>query len=93
MRIPDHGWSKEQVLGTLESFRANDMPWRDGRTWAYVYDPGRETEQVVKEAFASYLTENALDPTAFPSALRLENELVAMLLPTPGRSVAAENRL
>jgi glutamate/tyrosine decarboxylase-like PLP-dependent enzyme len=55
------------------------MPWRDGRTWAYVYDPGREAEAVIQEAFASYLTENALDPTVFPSALRLENEVVAMV--------------
>jgi glutamate/tyrosine decarboxylase-like PLP-dependent enzyme len=78
MRIPEHGWSKEQVLGTLESFRTNDMPWRDGRTWAYVYDPGPEAEDVIKRAFTMYLSENALDPTVFPSALRLETEVVAM---------------
>ena len=41
MRIPEQGWSKQQVIATLEQFRAGDMPWRDGRTWAYVYDPGR----------------------------------------------------
>jgi glutamate/tyrosine decarboxylase-like PLP-dependent enzyme len=78
MRIPEHGWSKERVLGTLESFRAGDMPWRDGRTWAYVYDPGPEAEDVIKRAFTMYLSENALDPTVFPSVLRLETEVVAM---------------
>ena len=78
MRIPEQGWSKQQVLEALEQFRADDMPWRDGRTWAYVYDPGREAEEVIKQAFAMYLSENALDPTVFPSTLRLENELVAM---------------
>ena len=78
MRIPERGASREQVLSRLEAFRAGDMPWRDGRTWAYVYDPGREAESVIKEAYASYLSENALDPTVFPSALRMENELVAM---------------
>lgn len=36
MRLPEHGWTKDRVLATLESFRANDMPWRDGRTWADV---------------------------------------------------------
>ncbi len=66
------------MLARLERFRQEDMPWRDGRTWAYVYDPGHEAEAVIKEAFASYLTENALDPTVFPSALRMENEVVAM---------------
>jgi len=78
MRIPAKGLSRDQVLRALESYRSGDTPWREGRTWAYVYDPGAEAEAVIKEAFASYLTENALDPTAFPSALRLENELVSM---------------
>jgi glutamate/tyrosine decarboxylase-like PLP-dependent enzyme len=78
VRIPESGASREEVLARLERFREDDMPWRDGRTWAYVYDPGREAEALIKEAFASYLTENALDPTVFPSTLRLENEVVAM---------------
>ena len=78
MPIPKQGLSRDEVFRQLEAFRANDMPWRDGRTWAYVYDPGREAEEVIKQAFVMYLTENALDPTVFPSTLQLENELVAM---------------
>jgi sphinganine-1-phosphate aldolase len=78
MKIPQHGLSREQILTTLEAYRADDMPWRDGRTWAYVYDPGPAAEEVIKQAYMMYLTENALDPTVFPSLLRLENELVAM---------------
>jgi len=78
MRIPERGASREPVRSRLERFRAEDMPWRDGRTGADVYDPGREAEAVIKQAYASYPTENALDPTVFPSALRMENEVVAM---------------
>jgi sphinganine-1-phosphate aldolase len=78
MRIPEKGWTRERVFEQLEAYRGGDMPWRDGRTWAYVYDPGREAEGVIKDAFAAYLTENGLDPTVFPSALRMENEVVAM---------------
>lgn len=78
MEIPKQGLSKDEVFRRLEAFRADDMPWRDGRTWAYVYDPGREAEEIIKRAFSMYLTENALDPTVFPSMMRLENELVAM---------------
>lgn len=78
MRIPEKGLSRGEVFSRLESFRLRDMPWREGRTWAYIYDPGREAEEVIKDAFVSYLTENALDPTVFPSGLRLENEVVAM---------------
>jgi len=78
MRIPEKGWSREQISEQLERYRENDTPWREGRTWAYVYDPGPEAESVIKDAFASYLSENALDPTVFPSALQMENEVIAM---------------
>jgi glutamate/tyrosine decarboxylase-like PLP-dependent enzyme len=78
MKIPKRGWSREQVFEQLERFRENDTPWREGRTWAYVYDPGREAEGVIKDAFVSYLSENGLDPTAFPSALQMENDVVSM---------------
>ena len=78
MKIPKRGWSREQIFEQLERFRENDTPWREGRTWAYVYDPGREAEAVIKDAFVSYLSENGLDPTAFPSALQMENDVVSM---------------
>jgi glutamate/tyrosine decarboxylase-like PLP-dependent enzyme len=78
MEIPKRGWSRDQVFEQLERFREHDTPWREGRTWAYVYDPGREAEEVIKDAFSSYLSENGLDPTAFPSALQMENEVIAM---------------
>lgn len=78
MQIPSKGLDKAALFQTLEAYRAGDLTWRDGRTWAYVYDPGEEVEAVVKQAFTMFLSENALDPTAFPSLLRLENELVSI---------------
>jgi glutamate/tyrosine decarboxylase-like PLP-dependent enzyme len=78
MRIPASGLGRDEVFARLEAYRTGDMPWRDGRTWAYVYDPGPEAEAVIREAFTMYLSENGLDPTVFPSTLRLENEVVAM---------------
>ena len=78
MRIPRKGMSKEQLFATMDSYRANDVNWRDGRCWAYVYDAGPEVEAVIKEAYMAYLSDNALDFSAFPSVLRFENEVVAM---------------
>jgi glutamate/tyrosine decarboxylase-like PLP-dependent enzyme len=78
MRIPDKGIPSDELFNRLEAFRADDMPWRSGRTWAYIYDPGAEAENVIKRAYTMYLTENGLDPTVFPSALRLETEVIAM---------------
>jgi len=78
MRIPKAGLDNDTLFTTLDGFRARDLTWRDGKTWAYVYDPGADAEAVIKKAFSMYLSENGLDPTSFPSILRLENELVAM---------------
>jgi sphinganine-1-phosphate aldolase len=78
VRIPAKGLRAEEIFERMEAYRAGDMNWREGRTWAYIYDPGPEAEEVIKRAYMMFLTENALDPTVFPSALRFENELVAM---------------
>jgi glutamate/tyrosine decarboxylase-like PLP-dependent enzyme len=80
MKIPAKGLEKNDLFARMESYRANDTPWREGRTWAYVYDPGKEVEEVIKQAYMMYLSENGLDPTAFPSALRFETEVVAMAI-------------
>lgn len=78
MHIPKQGLDRGEIFERLEAYREQDTPWREGRTWAYVYDPGPAAEAVIKDAYASYLGENGLDPTAFPSALRMENEVVSM---------------
>ena len=36
-----------------------------------------EVEEVCKRAYTLYLSENGLDPTVYPSLMRLENELMA----------------
>ena len=79
MQIPEKGLSKEQVLGTLQAFKSRDMDWKAGKVWCYVYNPGEDPNQVVKEAYLSFLTENGLDPTVFPSMLKLETDVVRML--------------
>lgn len=78
MKIPPRGIAKQQLLATLATYRAKDVAWRSGRVFGYVYDAGREAEQACKEAYLEFLGENALDPTVYPSMLRLENEVVAM---------------
>lgn len=78
MKLPDEGRAPDAVLAALRGYRAHDLDWRSGNTFAYVYDPGPEIEALGKAAYVDYLAENGLDPTAFPSVMRLENELVAI---------------
>jgi glutamate/tyrosine decarboxylase-like PLP-dependent enzyme len=67
----------ESVLAALESLRTADLPVTGGTTWAYVYDSGSgSVREVGARAYAAMLDVNALDPTAFPSVLALENSVV-----------------
>ena len=92
IRIPEKGWSKDEVAAGLAKLREHDLEWRNGRTWAYVYDAGREHEDVKKDAFMAFLNENSLDPTVFPSLLQMENDVVGMMashLNAPDEAVGA----
>jgi sphinganine-1-phosphate aldolase len=65
------------VLARLAAMQAGDVPVHGGRTLAYVYDSGHaEADRVGREAVAAYAGSNGLDPTAFPSLLTMENDLV-----------------
>ncbi len=81
------------VLTLLQEMRAHDLPTHGGRTLAYVYDSGlAEADEVGRQALAAYGASNGLDPTAFPSLLRMENELVgqaASLLDAPATVVGS----
>ncbi len=80
MSLRSTGLSREDVLSTLESFRANDLPWRSGKVLGFTYDPGKEIEETTKAAYLSYLSENALDPTSFPSIVHMEREVVRTVI-------------
>jgi glutamate/tyrosine decarboxylase-like PLP-dependent enzyme len=79
MRVPENGLPKKDILQTLERYKKDDLDWKAGRVFGYIYDPGQEVTELVHAAYTAFLTENALDPTSFPSLLRLENEVVAMV--------------
>ncbi len=78
MKIPQKGLKRNEIFKELDSFRTDDLDWRSGRAFGYIFDPGPEVRKVSKEAYSMFLTENGLDFTVFPSLLKLENELVDM---------------
>lgn len=79
------------ALTRLRALAAGDLPVHGGRTLAYVYDSGlADVDRVGREAVAAYAGSNGLDPTAFPSLLQMENEVVgfaADLLEAPATAV------
>ena len=78
MKIPEKGMDRETVLAKLNEFRSNDMDSKSGKIWGYVYSAGKEAEEISKKAYLMYLSENALDPTVYPSMLKMETEITGM---------------
>jgi glutamate/tyrosine decarboxylase-like PLP-dependent enzyme len=73
----EHG----DALERLRALQAADLPVHGGRTLAYVYDSGLpDVDRIGREAVAAYAGSNGLDPTAFPSLLQMENDLVGFAL-------------
>lgn len=81
----------DSPLDRLRELQAADLPVHGGRTLAYVYDSGLpDVDRIGREAVAAYAGSNGLDPTAFPSLLQMENEVVgftADLLDAPDTAV------
>ena len=80
MNIPQQGLSKEEILNTLQAFKSRDMDWKAGKVWSYVYHPGEDPAEVTRQAYLAYLNENGLDPSVFPSLLKLETDVVRAVI-------------
>ena len=74
--LPAHGRSRDDVIAELDSKRARDARWREGRTFGLVFDGGPEVHAVAEAAQLLYMHENALNPLAFPSLGQIQSEVV-----------------
>ncbi|MBE7536547.1 MAG: aspartate aminotransferase family protein [Anaerolineales bacterium] len=80
MNIPQTGLSKQEIFAALQAFKGRDMNWQAGKVFCYVYDPGEDPAEVTQKAYLAFLSENGLDPTVFPSLLKLETDVVRMIV-------------
>lgn len=87
------GLTPAAVLDELRQRQTADLPVTGGTTLAYVYDSGlAEVDRAAREAVAAYAGSNGLDPTAFPSLLAMENDVVgfaADLVSAPDSAVGS----
>ncbi len=44
MAIPTHGRKPEDILNDLRALKKDDIQWRNGRLFSYIYHPGDEGE-------------------------------------------------
>lgn len=78
--FPTHGRPHDAILQDLRSFKSGDLDWHRGRSFSYVYHAEDSIVDLLKEAYTTYFSENALNPAAFPSLRRMEVEVIQMCL-------------
>ena len=74
--LPETGLSIEEIYQHWDDYSKDDMNWKDGKFFGYVYYPGDEYYAIIKEAYAKFSATNALNPAVFPSLKQMENEVV-----------------
>ena len=79
MPLPRSGMNRDAIRAQLTDYKKDDVDWASGRVFGYVFDPGAEILGFAKEIYNRFMTENALDFSVYPSLLRMENDLVAIL--------------
>lgn len=76
MALNETGMSADEVFAYLEDARKDDKDWRTGRCFGLVYSAGEDAEEVAREASSMYMSENGLNPLAFPSMGTLQQDVV-----------------
>lgn len=77
MNLPPAGRTTEDLLAEVARLKEHDLPVRGGQVTAYVYDTGRsEVNDAATRAYLEMLEVNCLDPTAFPSVVEMERQVV-----------------
>jgi sphinganine-1-phosphate aldolase len=74
--LPAAGRSATDVAADLEGRRVDDVDWRHGRAFSLAYYAGEDILAVATDAYARFLTDNALNTGAFPSLRALQADVV-----------------
>jgi glutamate/tyrosine decarboxylase-like PLP-dependent enzyme len=82
--LPTKGIPAPQVFDELESLRAGDVDWRNGRVFSLAYYAGPEAIAVAEDAYRRFSGENALSTDAFPSLRIMQQDVLSMVGPWLG---------
>ncbi|MEK7256618.1 MAG: aspartate aminotransferase family protein [Bacteroidota bacterium] len=72
------GIPAEDLLEQLRRLHTADVAWQDGKVWSLVYHANEEHDQLLKAAYSEYFSTNYLNPLAFRSLQKMEQEVVGM---------------
>ena len=82
--LPTKGIPAPLVFDELESLRAGDVDWRNGKVFSLAYYAGPQAIAVAEDAYRRFSGENALSTDAFPSLRIMQQDVLSMVGPWLG---------
>jgi sphinganine-1-phosphate aldolase len=83
----------DAVRQALNNLRQRDLPNQSGRAVTGVFESGRpDADALGREVMASFATSDGHDPAAYPSWLRMEQDLVALAAALLALQAARDSR-
>ncbi len=74
--MPQSGVDQEEILSQLDAFKSDDPEYKNGKVWSLVYYIDEAHQQLLKDSYFKYSSENGLNPTAFKSLKKMENDII-----------------
>jgi len=62
------GVDPKTILEDLTSIKKDDINWKSGRCFGYVYNPGEVGLKLIEDSFIKYMSDTVLDVKAFTSS-------------------------
>lgn len=78
MKFPEQGKPISSLLHDLEQLKKDDLRWREGKAFSYIYYASPDIIEALSKAYTTYFSENALNPSAFPSLSKMQSEVISM---------------
>lgn len=75
--MPASGIPSNEIFNQLNAFKAQDPNYKDAKVWSLVYYLNDEHQDFLKESYFKFACENGLNPTAFKSLKKMENEIIS----------------
>lgn len=76
--IPTEGENPENILAQIDRMQEEDISWKDGRAWSLVYYVNEAHDKLLQAASSKLFSANYLNPLAFKSLQKMEQEVVHM---------------
>lgn len=76
--LPEQGVGHDELLALMQTWRAREVDFNQGRAFGGIYTSDEEHERFVNQVYSLYSNSNALYPGVFPGLRKFEAEVVQM---------------